>query len=413
MSRVDAVLRPHDLTFARFEVLRLLAFTRQGALPLGKIGARLQVHPASVTSAIDRLERQGFVVQVPHPTDGRAILAEITDAGRRVVDQATLDLNDKAFTQLGLPESDLDELVRILREMRQRAGDFDGVGVDPDPSRRSAGARPAGGGGSLAVMTQAAVPRRPPAGLRHDDLRRDVGPGRAHRGHQPGPGLPRHRRPGGRWPTPPSLPSAPGTTSTRPGRASPSCGRPSPATRSGSGASTSTLDREVLVTAGATEAVAAALIALCEVGDEVVALEPTYDSYTACAAMAGARLRPVTLAPPSYAVDVAALAAAIGPQTRLSLLNSPHNPTGAVGEPCRDGVDRPAVRRERPAGGDRRGRAPGLRRRAPAAVHLPGHGRAHGSISSAGRPSASRGGRWGGRPAPSRWWRPCGRPSNS
>jgi DNA-binding MarR family transcriptional regulator len=133
MSRVDAVLRPHDLTFARFEVLRLLAFTRHGALPLGKIGARLQVHPASVTSAIDRLERQGFVVRVPHPTDGRAILAEITDAGRRVVDQATLDLNDKAFTQLGLPESDLDELVRILREMRQRAGDFDGVGVDPDP----------------------------------------------------------------------------------------------------------------------------------------------------------------------------------------------------------------------------------------------------------------------------------------
>ncbi len=93
-------------------------------------------------------------------------------------------------------------------------------------------------------------------------------------------------------------------------------------------------DREVLVTAGATEAVAAALIALCEVGDEVVALEPTYDSYTACAAMAGARLRPVTLAPPSYAVDVAALAAAIGPQTRLLLLNSPHNPTGAVVSPA-------------------------------------------------------------------------------
>ena len=133
MSRVDAILRPHDLTFARFEVLRLLAFTREGALPLGKIGARLQVHPASVTSAIDRLERQGFVVRVPHPTDGRAILAEITDAGRRVVDEATVDLNDKAFTQLGLSDADLHELVRILREMRQRAGDFDQVGVDPDP----------------------------------------------------------------------------------------------------------------------------------------------------------------------------------------------------------------------------------------------------------------------------------------
>jgi N-succinyldiaminopimelate aminotransferase len=89
-------------------------------------------------------------------------------------------------------------------------------------------------------------------------------------------------------------------------------------------------DREVLVTAGATEAVAAALLALCEVGDEVLALEPTYDSYTACAAMAGARLRPVTLEPPDYGVDVAALAAAVTPKTRLLLLNSPHNPTGTV-----------------------------------------------------------------------------------
>ena len=89
-------------------------------------------------------------------------------------------------------------------------------------------------------------------------------------------------------------------------------------------------DTEVLVTAGATEALAAALLALCEVGDEVVALEPTYDSYTACAAMAGARLRPVTLHPPDYAVDLDALAAAITPRTRLLLLNTPHNPTGAV-----------------------------------------------------------------------------------
>jgi DNA-binding MarR family transcriptional regulator len=133
MGKVDAVLRPHDLTFARFEVLRLLAFSREGSLPLGKIGSRLQVHPASVTSAIDRLERQGFVVRLPHPTDGRAILAEITDAGRQVVDRATVDLNDSAFTQLGLPEGDLAELVRILRDMRRRAGDFDQVGADARP----------------------------------------------------------------------------------------------------------------------------------------------------------------------------------------------------------------------------------------------------------------------------------------
>jgi len=89
-------------------------------------------------------------------------------------------------------------------------------------------------------------------------------------------------------------------------------------------------DGEVLITAGATEALTAALLALCEVGDEVVALEPTYDSYAAAIAMAGARLRPVTLHPPDYALDVEALAAAVTPRTRLLLVNSPHNPTGAV-----------------------------------------------------------------------------------
>jgi DNA-binding MarR family transcriptional regulator len=127
MGLVDAVLRPHDLTFARFEVLRLLAFSTEGALPLGKIGSRLQVHPASVTSAIDRLERQGFVVRVPHPTDGRAVLAEITDTGRLVVERATGDLNDQAFSRLGLDDDDVHTLVGILRQIRHRAGDFDRV----------------------------------------------------------------------------------------------------------------------------------------------------------------------------------------------------------------------------------------------------------------------------------------------
>jgi N-succinyldiaminopimelate aminotransferase len=89
-------------------------------------------------------------------------------------------------------------------------------------------------------------------------------------------------------------------------------------------------DGGVLVTAGATEAITAALLALCEVGDEVIALEPTYDSYTAAAAMAGARLRPVTLRPPDYGLDLDAFAAAITPRTRLVLLNTPHNPTGTV-----------------------------------------------------------------------------------
>jgi N-succinyldiaminopimelate aminotransferase len=89
-------------------------------------------------------------------------------------------------------------------------------------------------------------------------------------------------------------------------------------------------DAEVLVTTGATEAIAAALLALVEPGDEVIALEPYYDSYAAGIAMAGGVRVPVTLHPPDFALDVDALRAAVTPRTRLILLNSPHNPTGAV-----------------------------------------------------------------------------------
>jgi len=92
-------------------------------------------------------------------------------------------------------------------------------------------------------------------------------------------------------------------------------------------------DREVLVTAGATEAVAATILALCEPGDEVVCFEPYYDSYAASIALAQATRRPVTLRPGSdghYTYDPAQLRAAFGPRTRVLLLNTPHNPTGKV-----------------------------------------------------------------------------------
>jgi len=94
-------------------------------------------------------------------------------------------------------------------------------------------------------------------------------------------------------------------------------------------------EREVLVTTGATEAIAAALLALCEPGDEVVTFEPYYDSYAACISMAEATRRVVTLRPPgerrnAYAFDIDELAGVIGPRTRMLLLNSPHNPTGKV-----------------------------------------------------------------------------------
>jgi N-succinyldiaminopimelate aminotransferase len=99
-------------------------------------------------------------------------------------------------------------------------------------------------------------------------------------------------------------------------------------------------DSEVLVTAGATEAIAATVLALCETGDEVIAFEPMYDSYSACIAMAGAVVRPVTLRPPidaggvgehaRFTFDIDELRAAITPRTKLILLNTPHNPTGKV-----------------------------------------------------------------------------------
>ncbi|MFP3906573.1 MAG: pyridoxal phosphate-dependent aminotransferase, partial [Acidimicrobiales bacterium] len=92
-------------------------------------------------------------------------------------------------------------------------------------------------------------------------------------------------------------------------------------------------DTEVLVTAGATEAIAAAILSLCGPGEEVITFEPYYDSYAATVALTGATLRTVTLRPPEFAYDPAELEETIGPDTRLILLNSPHNPTGKVFSP--------------------------------------------------------------------------------
>jgi DNA-binding MarR family transcriptional regulator len=124
LGRVDDVLREFDLTFARFELLRLLAFSRKGTLPLGKISQRLQVHAASVTNAVDRLVAQGFVTRQPNPNDGRGLLATITRTGQEVVDQATEKLNTEVFGALGLSERELQQLFRLLCKLRQSAGDF-------------------------------------------------------------------------------------------------------------------------------------------------------------------------------------------------------------------------------------------------------------------------------------------------
>jgi DNA-binding MarR family transcriptional regulator len=124
LAQLDEILRPHGLTFARYEALVLLTFSRAGSLPLGKMGERLQVHPTSITSIIDRLESAGLVVRRRHPEDGRAVLAEITDAGRAVVEAATADLVSARFALADMSHDELRELSALLKPVRQRAGDF-------------------------------------------------------------------------------------------------------------------------------------------------------------------------------------------------------------------------------------------------------------------------------------------------
>jgi DNA-binding MarR family transcriptional regulator len=124
LAHLDELLRPHGLTFARYEALVLLTFSRNGSLPLGKMGERLQVHPTSVTSIIDRLEAAGLVARRRHPDDGRAVLAEITPEGRALVERATADLVAAGFGLDEVPEDDLRLLSRLLRPVRERAGDF-------------------------------------------------------------------------------------------------------------------------------------------------------------------------------------------------------------------------------------------------------------------------------------------------
>ncbi len=124
LARIDDALAPFELTFARFEILQLLAFSRVGSLPLGKIGSRLQVHPTSASSAVDRLERQGFVRRSPHPTDGRTTLIELLPAGRTVVARATKVLNDEVFGAVGLTPRQTGDLLGLLETFRRNSGDL-------------------------------------------------------------------------------------------------------------------------------------------------------------------------------------------------------------------------------------------------------------------------------------------------
>jgi DNA-binding MarR family transcriptional regulator len=124
LTELDELLRPLGLTFARYEVLVLLSFSRRGALPLGKIGERLQVHATSVTPLVKRLEAAELIKRTPHPEDGRAVLASITAKGRVVLEQATELILQAQFALGSMSEDDCDRLTELLTPPRAAAGDF-------------------------------------------------------------------------------------------------------------------------------------------------------------------------------------------------------------------------------------------------------------------------------------------------
>lgn len=122
-ARVDATLKPFRLTFARYELLTLLRFTRSGRMSMASASARLQVHPTSVTNTVDRLEASGHVRREPHPGDGRATLIVLTDSGRALSEQATEALNAEVFERPGLTASDAATLADVITTLRRNAGD--------------------------------------------------------------------------------------------------------------------------------------------------------------------------------------------------------------------------------------------------------------------------------------------------
>ncbi|MGH3518229.1 MAG: MarR family winged helix-turn-helix transcriptional regulator [Haloechinothrix sp.] len=123
-SAVDGALKPHGLTFARYEALVLLTFSRRASLPMRVMGERLQLHPTSVTNIVDRLEKDGLVKRVPHPTDRRTTLVEITEDGRNRHAQATAAVTGIDFGMQGLTPRQTQQLIELLTKVRRAVGDF-------------------------------------------------------------------------------------------------------------------------------------------------------------------------------------------------------------------------------------------------------------------------------------------------
>ena len=125
LSAVDGVLRPLGLTFARYEALVLLTFSRTSRLPMRVMGERLQLHPTSVTNIVDRLQADNLVRRVPHPTDRRATLVEITEEGSVLMERATAAVTEIEFGMTGLGCDEQKQLTELLGKVRHAAGDFD------------------------------------------------------------------------------------------------------------------------------------------------------------------------------------------------------------------------------------------------------------------------------------------------
>jgi DNA-binding MarR family transcriptional regulator len=124
MARLNELVKPHGLTFPRYEALVLLSYTRSGELPIAKLGERLQVHRTSASSIVAALADDGLVTRVPSERDGRATLAVITDAGRAAARAATETLNAAEFGLGALAPDEQEGLTTVLRTLRLDAGDF-------------------------------------------------------------------------------------------------------------------------------------------------------------------------------------------------------------------------------------------------------------------------------------------------
>lgn len=124
-AAVDEALRPHGLTFARYEALVLLSFSQRGSLPMRMMGERLQLHPTSITNIVDRLEADGLVRRLRHPSDRRTTLVEITGPGRDLLGPATEAVMGEDFGLVGLSRADAESLSTLLTGVRRAAGDFE------------------------------------------------------------------------------------------------------------------------------------------------------------------------------------------------------------------------------------------------------------------------------------------------